>query len=398
MSRNKTTKIKTKTSAASEKRFNATVSLITVFSFFGLVIGLGCATAFSEKKEISENLNRKLATFPELTVKKYYNGSFTEGIEKYVSDHFIGHDGWIAAKTRLELLMGKRERGDTYILKDRLVEKIAEPDPEVIQKTIDGIRKYAEDNGVNPYLMLVPTQAEIYKDMLPANAPNPDQQAFIKDVYSQLDGTAVCIDVYSAMAANRSDYIYYRTDHHWTTKGAFIAYNAAGEKMGYEPLGADSYDIDHAGEDFKGTFYSRTLYDGIEYDTLDIWLPTERGAEVSVEVYETFGAAPAVYDSMYFREYLDVKDKYSAFLGTNKPMITVKTGNKGEKLLIFKDSYAHCYVPFLTEHYSEITMIDMRYISLSYKDLIDVSQYDKTMFLYNVSTFMSDENLKKLMF
>lgn len=384
--------------SAPGKYFTAATSLATCLLFFGTLIGIGCATAFSEKKEFSETKNERLAKFPEFTAKKVYNGTFTNGVEEFLSDHFIGHDGWITAKTAAELFTGKRESNNIYILKDRLVEKIPEPDMTVVGKSIDGIKKFAGDNDIIPYVMIVPTQAEIYRDELPANAPNPDQQAFISEVYEKLEGSAAAIDVYSALSANRGEYIYYRTDHHWTSLGAFIAYTAAGARMDYTPLTEDDYDIEHAGRDFRGTFYSKVLYDSVEPDMLDIWLPSEGTYSPEVEIYSTFGEEPQRHEGMYFREYLDVKDKYSTFFGINQPMITIRTGNEGGKLLIFKDSYAHCFVPFLTEHYSEITMVDLRYIQLSYKRLIDVSDYDSVLFLYNASTFMSDENLKKLMY
>lgn len=377
--------------------FDAVISLLTVLLFFGTLISFSLITAFSEKETFSENMNRSLASFPKLSGKNIYSGKFMSGIEDYLSDHFVGHDLWIKAKTSIELLSGKREINDIYILKDRLVEKIDEPVPEKTEKAIAGIKKFAEDNNITPYIMLVPTQAEIYRDMLPENAPNPDQQQFISDVYSQLGDSAVGIDAYSVLSANRNDYIYYRTDHHWTTKGAYLAYTAAAKKMGFTPYSRDYYDIDHASNDFIGTFYSKILYDGIERDSIDLWLPSDGSPEPKVEIYSTAGEEPEIHEGMYFREYLDVKDKYSTFFGTNQPLVTVRTGNSGGKLLIFKDSYAHCFVPFLTGHYSEITMVDMRYM-MSYKRVVEVSDYDQVLFIYNVSTFMSDEHLKKLMY
>ena len=103
-----------------------------------------------------------------------------------------------------------------------------------------------------------------------------------------------------------------------------------------------------------------------------------------------------LHDGMYFREFLDVKDKYSTFFGQNMPMINVITGNPGGRLLVIKDSYAHSLVPFLANHYSEICMLDLRYIQISYKELVNVADYDAVLFVYNASTFMSDDDLKKL--
>ena len=138
------------------------------------------------------------------------------------------------------------------------------------------------------------------------------------------------------------------------------------------------------------------MYDKVEKDTLDIWHPSEGEAAHQVSITSQYGEEPKVYDSMYFREYLGVKDKYAAFLGTNTPIVSIKTENEGGKLLILKDSYAHCYAPFLTEHYSEITLVDMRYIAMSYKQLFDPEEYDQVLFLYNASSFMSDTDLRKL--
>lgn len=394
--------VRSASSKSAGKYFTAVTSLVTVLLFFGILITLGCFLIFSEKQEFSENQNRYLAKLPALSVKNIYNGRFTSGISDYLSDHFPGHDGWVKASTAVDLAAGKRELGGIYIAGDRLAEKIPYPDMEKVQRSIDGIRTFAADNGgeegMPVYVLIVPTQAEIYKDELPAFAPNPDQQQFIEEVYSSLSDVAVTIDIYGTLYANRDEYIYYRTDHHWTTRGAFMAYTAAGKKMGYTPLTEDAYDIEHAGSGFLGTFYSKSLYGGVKSDSLDLWLPADGRENERVEILSAIGKEPEVHKGMYFREFLEVKDKYSVFFGTNQPVVTVKTGRPGGKLLVFKDSYAHCFVPFLTAHYSEITMVDMRYINMSYKDIIDVDRYDSALFLYNASTFMGDENLRKLAF
>ena len=244
--------------------------------------------------------------------------------------------------------------------------------------------------------MIVPTSAEIYADELPKNAPNVNQRDFISYVYENLNDSVTTIGVYQTMFSNRDDYIYYRTDHHWTTKGAYLAYAAAGKKMGYTPVPDELYDIEHAGIDFMGTFYSKTLYDGVEKDILDFYHFAGGSPVKEVAVTTNYGEDPAVYESMYFREYLGVKDKYASFLGTNTPLITIKSENDGGKLLVVKDSYAHCYVPFLTQHYSEITMIDLRYINVSYSQVVDPEEYDQVLILYNASSFMTDTDIRKL--
>lgn len=371
-------------------------SLITCIVFFGILVTLPIATALLPKKEISETENKSLQKMPEISVKTVYSRKYMNDLETYVSDHFAGRIGWIKAKTVLETSVGKRERNGVYILKNRLVEAISEPDYDSIDKTVAAVNKFAEENDVPVFFMIVPTSAEIYADELPKNAPNPNQRDVINYAYRNFGKGVTTLDVYPIMESNRFDYIYYRTDHHWTTYGAYLAYAAAGKKMGYTPLSLDMYDIEHASDEFLGTFYSKALYDNIEKDTIDIYHPTAGEKVSEVIITKDYDSEPQSYGSMYFREFLSKKDKYSAFLGTNTPVVTVKSENEGGKLLIIKDSYAHCYAPFLTQHYSEITLVDLRYIQMSYKQLFDPEDYDQVLFLYNASSFMSDTDLRKL--
>ncbi len=377
------------------KKLNV-VNLVTCIVFFGILIAFPIITIFSPKESFSDIENRTLQSMPKASAKTIYDRSYMNKLETYISDHFAGRTDWIKVKTAVETLAGKYERNGIYILDDRLVEKINEPDYAAIDKSISAINTFAEKNNVPVYFMLVPTSAEIYRDKLPESAPNASQRDLINYTYGGLSKSISTIDVYSAMQAGKFDYTYYRTDHHWTTGGAYLAYEAAGKKMGYEPVPKEMYDVEHASDAFLGTFYSKALYDGVEKDTLDIYHCVGGSEITEVLVTSEYGKEPESYDSMYFREYLDVKDKYSTFLGTNQPLVTIKTNNKGGKLLMFKDSYAHCYVPFLTQHYSEITLVDMRYIQMSYKSVVNPEEYDQVMFLYNASSFMTDVNIRKL--
>ncbi|MCH5192807.1 MAG: hypothetical protein J1F11_02525 [Oscillospiraceae bacterium] len=378
-----------------KKRLSAP-DLITCIVFFALIISMPIITGVLPKKDFSEMENTYLQKMPEMSVKNIFKRKYMNDMEKYISDHFAGRVGWIKGRTVFETSLGKHERNGIYILKNRLAEKINEPDYASVDKNIEAINKFAEENDVPVFFLLVPTSAEIYADELPKNAPNVNQKEFISYVYGSLGKSVTAIDVYQTMLSNRDDYIYYRTDHHWTTKGAYLAYAAAGKKMGYTPEREGMFDVEHAGLDFIGTFYSKALYDGVEKDTLDFYHYVLGDGVTDVSVTKVYGEEPEHRDSMYFREYLDVKDKYSSFLGTNAPLVTIKTDGGGGKLLIIKDSYAHCYSTFLTGHYSEITLMDMRYINMSYKELIDPEEYDQVLFLYNASSFMSDTDIRKL--
>lgn len=370
--------------------------LISCICFFAVIVALPVITVLSPKESFSEMENRNLESVPKITADSVKSRKYMNKLETYISDHFIGRISWIQTKSTFDIISGKRERNNIYIMKDRLAEKLAEPDYSLIDKSIASINTFSEENDVPVYVMLVPTSAEIYSDQLPYNAEGVSQKNIIDYTYKNLADDVTSINVYSNLMQEKDNYIYYRTDHHWTSFGAYTAYSSAGKKMGYTPVSLNSYDIEHAGSDFYGTFFSKTLYNKVEPDTLDIYHCSSGFPVTEVCVTKEFGTEPEIYESMYFREYLEAKDKYSAFFGTNQPMVTVKSESTGGKLLVIKDSYAHSYIPFLTQHYSEITMIDLRYIQTSYKDVINISDYNQVLFLYNASTFSTDENIKKL--
>lgn len=370
---------------------------ITFILFFGFLVTLALITSFKPKEEFSDTENRVLQSFPEFSAQNVFERKFMNGIEKYVADHFVGRTSWIGLKTKTELAVGKKESNGVYILPDRLVEKLDNPNMNDVNKSINAINNFAEKNNIETYIMIAPTSTGIYSEELPKNAPKYDQKLFIDEIYSKMSSKIVKLDAFTPLFSNRDQYIYYRNDHHWTSLGAYFAYSSTIKKMGFTPVPLEKFDVEHASNSFMGTLYSKAIYDKIKPDTLDIYY-NESGAKItSYEVND--GKKVTSYDSIYFREYLNKKDKYATFCGENEPLVTIKTDStSNKKLLVFKDSYAHCYVPFLAQHYSEITMLDMRYINTSYNNIVNIKDYDQALFLYNGSTFASDTNIKKLDF
>lgn len=375
---------------------NNKMKRVSAVVFLAILIILPLATLFSHKEYFSETENRKLAEFPKFSMKTVMDKSFMNGFETYISDHFINRLGWIETKTGIELALGKKELNGIYIADERLMEKLPTIDYSAIDKSVDAINKFSENNSSVPvYCLLAPTSAGIYMDELPKNAPQEDQKALIDYVYGNLNDNITTIDVYNILYTMKDEYIYYRNDHHWTSLGAYYAYNATIQKLGFSPIVYDKYDIEHASDSFKGTFYSTSLYDKVKADTIDIYRYDE-GANVTDYIVND-GKSETEYDSIYFRDYLTQKDKYSTYLGPNQPLVTIKTDvHNDKKLLVIKDSYAHCFAPFLTQHYSEITLIDLRYIGVSAEDVVNISDYSQVLVLYNASTFSTDDNVKKL--
>ena len=182
--------------------------------------------------------------------------------------------------------------------------------------------------------MLVPTSAYIYQDELPANAPSYDQQQLL-DRAAALQ-QAENIPVHQALLDAREEYIYYRTDHHWTTKGAYLAYEAYMKAAGRESEILTQEELEAVKQeapDFYGTLYSQAGARFYEPDTIT-WY------DFPGLTMEQPGKEPT---SIYDRSYLDQKDKYSLFFGGNPPALTIRNENPEAHgtLLVVKLSLIH---------------------------------------------------------
>lgn len=375
--------------------------MIVLFALFMLAMPILTLVFLSpEKQPFSENENRYLAQFPKFSFESYKNKKFMEGFDDWISDRFVGREQWIEFKNSSDRAIGKTEINGVFIENDMMMEAWKSYDQTIYDKNLKAINKFAENHENIPiYFMLVPNAQEIYKNNLPAFAPVENQKKFIDNFYSDLSGFEGTVDVYSALKEKSEDsYIYYRTDHHWTSFGAFLAYQAAAPVLGYESYPYSAFEIEHASHDFRGTLFSKTLDFNVTPDIIDYYTVAKGEPEVKVSVYDkpdnsTGKIIYKKYDSMYFRDFLDVKDKYSSFLGQNSPLVTVENPSaKSEKsLLVIKDSYAHSLVPFLSKEYKKVTMIDLRYINADFQIIAPLEDYDQLLFMYNVITFSQDD-------
>lgn len=365
----------------------------SAIAFFILIFIFPVIFFISDKKDFSETENRSLEKCPEISVESVADKSFMNGIEAYLSDHFPARINWVKAKLNLERLSGKELINNIYITDDRMYEKLPEPDYDEIDLSVNSINKFAEMYDTKTFVMIAPTSAGIYKDELEPYLPQVDQKKLINEIYGKFADNVHKIDIFSAMYSARDEYIYYRTDHHWTSKGAFTAYKAAARKMGLPCY--EDYDVEKAADDFRGTFYSKCLYDGIKPDQIDIFKPGNNVVAYSLTLND--GINEEYARDIYFPEFLETNDKYCLFLGHNRALTKIKTNaDTKRKLLLIKDSYANSFVPFLIQNYSEISVIDLRYVKTCITDYADPNEFDHTLFLYNASTFSIDKNIKNV--
>ena len=351
------------------------------------------ANAVSPDRTFSEMENRNLEQLPTPSVKTLLSGEFMKDFETYTTDQFVGRDSWIGLKSTTERVLGKQENNSVYFCdKDTLITRFDQPDSQKVTDNLTYVNNFVENVDIPVTFSLIPTQACIWADRLPAGAPNASQTDILDQAQAAVPG-ATWADLYTPLWEHRDEDIFYRTDHHWTSLGAYYGYTGLAEALGFTPVSLDSYTETVRSTEFYGTVFSSSGVRWVKPDTISTYVP-DTGITVTEHSYDNKGNPIEIPRSLYVESFLSVKDKYSMFLGGNQSLGVVKTPNTDKpKLLITRDSYTDSVVPFLTPHYSEIHLIDLRYYKLSIQDYIEQNGIDQALVLYSVPNFVTDSNL-----
>ena len=367
---------------------------IFITALFCAFIGVFmAANAIAPDREFSPIENRVLQQMPTASVKTVRDGSFMRQFETYLTDQFYGRDTWTAAKAVSERMLGKKENNGVYFCSgDTLIARFDEPDPQQLSANLGYVEQFAQSTDVPVYFSLIPGAVRVWADKLPAGAPNADQGAILAQAQAAVP-SAQWYDTDSVMLAHKGEDIYYRTDHHWTSLGAYYGYTALADALGFEPVSLDSYTKTIRSQDFYGTIYSSSGVRWVAPDTIETYVPDD-GITVTSYTYDNKGNPVEEQRALYDTSFLQVKDKYSMFLGGNQSLAVVRTPNTDKpKIAIIRDSYADSLVPFLTPHFSEIHLIDLRYYKLSVADYLAQNEIDAALVLYSVANFSTDTNL-----
>ncbi len=354
--------------------------LLVYFAVF--LYTLSIADWFSPHYERSELENRPLATWPKLNISALINNEYTPKIEDFTEDHFIRRNDWISLKSICESFLGKTENNGVVYGKDGyMFTKHLSANYTQTEKNVDIINKFSErhpDRKIS--FLLAPTAPGVITEVVTPGSPVIDND-YIIDLAVKNSKVNV-VDVRETLKSHTDKYIYYRTDHHWTTLGAYYAYRQYMETVGREAKALGSFKFNDV-FDFLGTHYSKAKSYNVNPDILS-YIDNDATIEINGEI-----------NSIYEKEKLEVRDKYAMFLRGNPGMATIHGKGTG-KIMIIKDSYANCFVPFMTDSYEQIDIYDMRYINTGLDKLIEKADYDEILFLYNAETFMTDKDLVKV--
>ena len=386
---------------------------------------------FNSDRAFSEFENTSLAQKPAFSWSSFVDGSFGSKYVKYINEQFLGRDNWISMKAVADMGLGRIEsHGVTYGDDHYLMEKLeivedqnypANAGTNIVKQT-----SLNRSNGmVSSFLQmydqpitfsLVPNSYAILEDEVPTGFPGANQQVYTQQIYQTLreaDDQLEIVDFSDALSQHKDEYIYYRTDHHWTTLYAYVAYC---EQKGLTPVSVEELEENKV-EDFYGTFYSKakrpsqpadtiTWYD-VDVDEFAFVANLQQDKQLAQlgEVVQEDGLELLRVDGMMDRRKFEVRDKYAAFMWGNSGYVKIKSSHnlnhqegKTSRLLLFKDSYANSMIPYLTYNYDEIIVVDLRYMAKSTKELMQ-EEFDDIFVMYNFSTYVSGaSDLAKLKF
>lgn len=369
-----------------------------VLAFFLFIFLFTAVDLVKPDREYSEFENKYLTQRPEFTLASFLNNEWTSKYETYLNDQFVLRDDWITLKSICESMLLKIENnGIAYGADDYLFEKfttLAGDSLAQFERNVGYEKTFIDTYGgtVPITFTIIPNAYMILPEKLPEGLTQVDQAAYTAPIYEAVGDKAQVVDFTGALTAHKDDYIFYRTDHHWTTLGAYYAYAAYVESLGMEPVALDSLSEIEV-PDFYGTYFSKAKKFDAVADTITYYPIADAGVIIDGQ------EADGYYDLSKF----EVRDKYAAFLRGNNGYTVIKSGvrevpegQEPSKILVIKDSYANSFVPFLLYNFDEVHVVDLRYSAVSMKELLSTENFDQVLLMYNFMNLVTDTNLYKL--
>ncbi len=401
-----------------------TINIITSVLFVVMILGFTAAFLIVPDSDFSEEENRSLTTFPKFSFERLADGTFSEKINEYFADQFPFRDSLVGIKSVSEMLFGKGENNGVLLgnngqlgvrlftaYKSRL-ERTPDTDyyyPENVDAAISAVNAWAESESRPVATILPPRTIDVAASAF--SYPSEISDALNAQIKNGISEKANYIDLLSVMREryDAGEYVYNRTDHHWTTYGAYIAYTELLKSWGMEDdvIPEDSFTVETV-SDFYGTTWSKAGYKFVAPDTLELWsLGNE--SEFTTACYSTKqikgeDGKPTTakeeyhsFDGWLNREYLSKKDKYAAFLdGThNEQTVTKNTDEPRERLLVVKDSFANTMVPFLAQHF-DLVIVNLANNMSKITEYAEEYDCDRIVIIYNVGNVVENANLASI--
>lgn len=327
-----------------------------------------------------------------VTAEILTTGAFSQSVEAYTRSNFPLADRLRGLAVNLRYLGGSREQNGVFINGDRLLKSVSVPDPGVVERNNEAVlefARYLRSSDIPFFFALIPTASGIMSQSLPAYAQTLDQRRLIEDVYSQMTGKLTTIDTYLQLSSNREEYLYYRTEDNLTAYGGYHVYAAMAKRLrAVDTPSYSAYDITYAGNSFRGDLYETAPFDTITPDVLVVFRYTKHLREYMVTHVDEEGSR--LYHTLY-PEHLQLLGRDTdIYLGGSAVVVDIRTSAPYDRsLLIFGDKTAQAYLPFLVNHYRQVTLVDLSRDPVLYSGIL-AEDYDQVLMAYSVETYTAN--------
>ncbi len=377
-----------------KRKLKVTAKAVVAITLSVFIIFMSVFSLLLPDKTFSENENKYLNGFPEFTLDSLFSGDYIAKVETYLQEHFPYRDFFVGGKADVEIALGKDQNNGVYYGKDGyLIQQFFASSQADLDKKINTINNFiAKLDGVEVLFALAPSSNLVNGDKLPDNRPDDDIQAVLDYINGEINGNIANLST-TLKEINKVQQLYFKTDHHWNTYGAYYAYAEIMKSMGETAIPISEYEKVILSADFKGTMFSQGGYFNVAGEEF-AFLQNKNPSSLVVD----YGITGGVTDTLFADKYLTEKDKYAYFLDGNHPMVTVKNENApiDKHILIVKDSYANIMLPFLADSFSEITVVDLRFYAGSISEYVEANGVDDVVILYNIDGFQTDTGIFKL--
>ncbi len=352
-------------------------------AFLGVMVLL---YLFLPKNEFSQLEKRYLADAPEVSLENILDGGFMDETADYMADQMPFRDFFVGLNAYYDLLSGRQVTKDIYTAEgDRLVEAPVVWNPTAVQRNMNAINTFGDAVDVPMDLMLIPSAGWAAQDLIQGLADEYTDAQIIDEIYAMADNGVQTCSVTEAFDG-RAD-LFYQTDHHWNSMGAWTGYSLYAEALGMPYREADTFTVE-AVEGFRGSTYSRS----------GLWLTSAEAVELwhgSEQVTVTNAESDAPHDGVFYRERLNEADMYTVYLDGNHSLVRLENPDAltDDTLVVVRDSYSNSLGCFLTETYGTVILVDLRYYRQPVSELCAAENADRVLVCYSIGNFMSDTNI-----
>lgn len=389
------------------------VHLFTVGVFLSVIFGFSVLFVLLPDYSFSEMENRSLRTLPKLTGDALLSGSYASDINDYFADQFPFRNLLVSWKADAELALGKGENDGILLGTDGQLAKryfdvacadgscasgMDAPDVAHLRGAANGILRVEDTLAQKkiPFCALL-TGRTLDVCTSAFDYPNAYSDRMRNLLSEGLQASKAYLDTVSQMRTRyeNGEAVYYRTDHHWTTLGAYYAYTDVMRAFGLEDeiLPQEAFARQTVSDSFYGTFFSASGLRFVDPDTVEIWT---RGNEEDFTVI----ADGQRLEGFYEWKHLKNKDHYAIFLDGVHDVVTIQksTAEQRPKLVIFKDSFANALAPFLAQHF-DLVMLNL---SSTRIDHTDISRYaeqyeaDAVLLVYTLGNVIETRKMNQL--